>query len=509
MSSTFPAAAALPARAVAFRPSAAELRALAEATPAARPTRYGSLNLRTRVRARASASTFLVTDDPEPHGHRPLGREAAARLARLQDGYMAAHDMVVVDGHLGHGGPCRSAARLVVERAGASVAAMQRELYVDPLEGGGPHDPALTVIDTPGLAVPGFPGRRVVAVWLEEGVTRIAGTDFFDEAKKAALRMLGARVQRAGGVLLHAACTVVPATAGPRAMLLAGRSGAGKSTLAFSGTGGARLVQDDFVALLPGGRVVASEGGCIEKTCGLDPAGQPAIHAAATRPDAWLENVPQRGREPDFADPAGQVGRAVFGLGAIPGRWPAADVPPAAFLVVVHPGGTVVPAVARLSPEQAAACLLLREQGGPAGGPDRAGATPPAEQVRHALRLAELVRSAGIGAYLLNTGRVGGTAGDERARSVLVEDSRAILAAIAAGSVAWGDEDPAGYRLADEVPGVDAELLRPRRLYERQRRRADHREDRERLAGERARYLAGFPGLDPAVAAALDGRRGP
>jgi phosphoenolpyruvate carboxykinase (ATP) len=509
VSSTIPAAATLPAKAVTFRPSPGELRALAERMPAARPTRYGSLNVRTRVQARASRSTFLVTDHPEPHGHRPLGTQAAARLARLQDEYAAGRDMVVVDGWLAHGGPCRSAVRLIVERANANVAAMQRHLYVDPLEGDGAHVPALTVIDTPHLAVPGFPDGRVVAVWLEEGVTRIAGTDFFDEAKKAALRMLGARVERAGGVLLHAACTVVPTAAGPRAMLLAGRSGAGKTTLAFAGADGARLVQDDFVALFPGGRVVASEDGCIEKTRGLDPAGQPAIHAAATRPDAWLENVPQRAAEPDFADPAGTRARAVFGLDAIPERWPAAEVPPAAFLLIVHPGDTVVPAVARLSPEQAAACLLLREQGGPAGGPGRAGATPLAEQVRLAARLAGLVRDAGIEAYLLNSGRVGGPAGDGRARPVPAEHSRAILTAIAAGATAWDADPDTGLQLAAELPGVDAELLRPRLLYERQRRRADYRDHAERLAGERAGYLAGFPGLDPAVAGALDGRHGP
>jgi phosphoenolpyruvate carboxykinase (ATP) len=487
-------------------PSEAELRALSERMPAARVTTYGSLNVRTRVAARATDATVLVTEDRERPAGRTIGRAAGARFARLQDEYLASHAVLVVDGHLGRAGPSRSPARLIVERANANVAAMQRRMYIDPTDGAGAAMPdAITVIDTPNLAVPGVPGGRLVAVWPEEGITRIAGTDYFDEAKKAAVRLWGIRVERAGGLLLHAGCTVVPTGAGPRAMLLLGRSGAGKSTLTFAGPPDASLAQDDFVGLFPGGAVVAAEDGCIEKAVLVHRDTQPAIHAAATRPDAYLENVPQRGAQPGFGGRAGGPGRVVFGLHAVP-HWPGDRLPPAAFLLILHPWDGVVPAVARLTVDQAAACLLLRELGGPAGHPGAAGSASPVELVAQAERLRHLLRSGNIEAFLLNTGRVGGPAGDARARPILAEHSRAILAAAAAGSIGWEHDPDFGWLTAASVPGLDdAELLQPRRLYERQRRPGDHRHQVELLLAAQAAYLATFPGLDPAVAASLRG----
>jgi phosphoenolpyruvate carboxykinase (ATP) len=89
---------------------------------------------------------------------------------------------------------------------------------------------------------------------------------------------------------------------------------------------------------------------------------------------------------------------------------------------------------------------------------------------------------------------------------VRTEHSRAILAAIAAGAVEWERDPDFGWLTAASVPGLDdAELLQPRRLYERQRRPGDHRSQVELLLAAQAAYLASFPGLDPAVAASLRG----
>ena len=489
-------------------PSRDELRALTERMPAARPTRYGSVNVQTRVTERSTAATVVVADGRHP-ASRTISRDAAARFARLQDEYLAGHRSVVVDGYLGHTGSSRSTARLVVELANANIAAMQRELYVDASDfpPGTEVPPAITVIDTPSLAVPGVPGGRLVAIWPEEGITRIAGTDYFDDAKKAAVRLWGTRVEQAGGLLLHAACTVVGTADGPRAMLLLGRSGAGKSSLTFSGPPGASLAQDDFVALFPGAEVVGAEAGCIEKASLVDPVRQPAIHAAATRRDAYLENVSQVGADPAFGGRPGGPGRVVFGMQAVE-HWPGGQLPPARFLLVLHPWYGVIPAVARLSVEQAAACLLLRELGGPAGHPGAAGSASTIELADQAERLRALLRSGGIQTFLVNTGRVGGPDGDDRAKPVRIEHARAILAATAAGSVEWDFDPDFGWLRAAAVPGVDdAELLQPRRLYQRQRRPGDYRRQVRLAHAAHAAYLATFPGLDAAVTGSLRGGR--
>jgi phosphoenolpyruvate carboxykinase (ATP) len=502
MSGTAPAAAAPALLGDASWPSRAELRALTERMPAARLTRHGSVNVATHVTGRSTAATVVVGDGRRRDG-RTIGRDAAARFARLQDDYLAARGCVVVGGQLGHTAPARATARLVVDAAHPNIAAMQRELYADPVAGPA-GDAAITVVDTPGLAVPGVPGGRLVAVWPDEGVTRIAGTDYFDEAKKAAVRLWSAGVERDGGLALHAGCTVVTTAAGPRALLLAGRSGAGKSSLVFGGPPGARMAQDDFAALFPGGRVVAAEAGCIEKAWLAGPDRHPAMYAAATGPDAYLENVPQTRDEPVLGGTPGGPGRVLFGLGALE-HWPADRLPAAAFLVIVHPRHGAVPALARLSPEQAAACLLLRELGGPAGHPAAAGSASTAELAAQAGRLLALLADGPVQAFLLNTGAIGGTDDDDRARPVRVEHARTILAALAAGTVEWERDPGFGWLRAAAVPGVDdAELLQPERLYERQRRRGEHRAQVELTHAAHAAFLATFPGLDPAVALALD-----
>ncbi len=480
----------------AYRPSEQELRELTARMPNARPTGYGSLNVATRVRDRARHATFVVAG--HPHAGPALSRADGARIAALQDRYLRDHGrgrgrgLVAVEGFIGHTGPHRTAARLLVERDHANIAAMQRHLYFDDSRPEGVREPELTVICTPGLRLPGFPGPEgaVVAVWPEEGVTRVIGSDLFSEAKKAGIRMWAERVYAVGGLVLHAACAVMAAPAGPRTMLLCGQQGTGKSTLAFrlAAEGGAQIVQDDFVALLPDGRLVASEAGCIEKTFGLDPDATPALHAAVTRADAYLENTAQRGDWPDFADPTHPQGRAVFPLRLVP-HLPADEIPPLSLLVILNRHDDAVPAVTRLGrdPAPAADAWVLRElrAGEPIWTPRRA--SPVHRRQRD--RLAELLDRHPVEAFSLNTGRVGGPADDGRSKTVGLEATAAIVRALATGTVRWGD-GPGGGQLAAEVPGVeDLDLLQPRRLYQRQRRLGEYRERRAQLAAENASFL--------------------
>jgi phosphoenolpyruvate carboxykinase (ATP) len=497
-----PRIAGIHARSLLTRPTEAELHALAETVATARVTSYGSVNVTTRVHDRLQDATFLVTDEPWRHGVPSISRAAGARLAALQDAHLAAAGAVLVDGFVGHAGEHRRPARLVVERAHAHMAAMQRHLYHDPVDAGAAHEPELHTICTPNLAALGYPGGQVIAVWLDEGVTRVIGTDYFGEAKKAGLRIWNERVYRGGGLVMHTGCKVVPTPDGPRAMLIAGLPDTGKTTTTFSSYGGARMAQDDFVALLPGGRVVLAEHGCIEKTWRLDARSAPVIHGAVTRPDAYLENVAQRGSRPDFADGRRTTkGRAVFSLRAIE-HVPAAQVPPVAFLVILVRGDGATPAVVRLrGPLQAAAWYLARELRQP---PRPLAPSFRPDKAEQGLRLAALLASHPIEVVVMNTGQVGGRDGDPHARKIGVADSAAILAALAAGEIAWEPDPDLGHDLATRVAGVDPELLHPRRLYARRRRLADYRAEVERRRAERSAYLAAVPGLDPRIATALD-----
>src|SRR2546425_6695419 len=95
-------------------PSADEVRAFSAEMPNAQPTRYGNLNVQTRVVSRSKRSTFLVTDEPDGQ-NQALARDEAQRLAELQDAYIAKQSMLTVDGWIGWDERLRVPARLYIE----------------------------------------------------------------------------------------------------------------------------------------------------------------------------------------------------------------------------------------------------------------------------------------------------------------------------------------------------------------------------------------------------------
>src|SRR5437867_8277314 len=110
------------ARKIHDNPSAEELRRFTEQMPTCRITEFGNVNVQTRVTARSSASTFVVTDDPSVTDQKTIGRDEYARIARLQDDFIAEQEMVVVDGHIGNVEDFHTAARLSIEKANANIA---------------------------------------------------------------------------------------------------------------------------------------------------------------------------------------------------------------------------------------------------------------------------------------------------------------------------------------------------------------------------------------------------
>src|SRR6266508_3803392 len=183
-------------REVLDNPPQEALRRLTLEMPNARQTACGSVDVFTRVDARSSGSTYIVTDDPEAHrGHQTMTRTEYERIARIQDEYIADNAMIVIDGYISNAEEVRTPARLVIERANANVAGMQKFLYFERTGG----EPQLTVIDTPNLPAPGYPNDRCITVDLENGVTRGRNSDYFGESKKGGLRMWNKIVYDKGG----------------------------------------------------------------------------------------------------------------------------------------------------------------------------------------------------------------------------------------------------------------------------------------------------------------------
>ena len=188
------------AAAVTDNPDPDELKVLAARMPNARPTRYDNLNVQTEVVNRSKGSTFIVTDEPDGQ-NQAISREEGESWAQRQDEYIAGREMVVVDGFIGNDPDFRTPARLYIEAANANIAGMQQQLFFLPAEGE-ELEPELTVIYTPNLKADGYPDDRLIAVDLEQGVTRVFNSDYFGESKKGGLRMWNKLVYDRGGIPL-------------------------------------------------------------------------------------------------------------------------------------------------------------------------------------------------------------------------------------------------------------------------------------------------------------------
>ena len=494
-----------------WNPAAARLRELTEQMPNSQLTEFGNVVVKARVDARSSRSTFVVADSTNA-SRQTITRAEYDQAAARQDAYIAGTSVVVVDGYIGSDPAFRTRARLVMEAANANVAGMQQQLYYP---AGADYDPRTwapdtTVVYTPGLAAPGYPDDRLIAVDLRDNVTRVLNSDYFGESKKGGLRMWNNIVYGRGGLALHAGCKVIPVGGTPTTVLIVGLSGTGKTTTTFTSQLGSRPAQDDFVALMPGGRVYTTENGCFAKTFGLDPRYEPAIYHATTQPDAYLENVSvDAAGHVDFFDTSHtRNGRTTWPFSYVD-PWPGNEVPPADFLLILNRNENIVPGVARLDRTQAAAYFMLGETTGTsAGGKDEEGkflrvpgTNPffPRDMADMGNRMLELLDTKPMQVFVLNTGRIGGK--DETAsKKVTIPNSSAMVEAIVSGTIEWVPDPDFGYEIAQTVRGIDdLEILQPRRLYERQERLAEYAATVARIKQERRDYLTSFPGLDESI----------
>ena len=500
------------ATAVEWNPTAERLRELTEKMPNSSITEFGNVAVKARVDSRSTRSTYLVEDSTNAT-KQTITRTEFDRIAAAQDAYIAGSHVVVVDGYIGSDPAFRTRARLIMEAANANVAGMQQQLYYPT---GGDYDPATwepdtTVIYTPNLPAPGYPDDRVIVVDLNSNVTRVLNSDYFGESKKGGLRMWNNIVFNRGGLALHAGCKVIPVDGNPTTVLIVGLSGTGKTTTTFTTQLGSKPAQDDFVALMPGGHVYTTENGCFAKTFGLDPQFEPAIYYATTKPDAYLENVSvDADGAVDFFDASyTKNGRTTWPFSYVD-PWPADQVPPAEFLLILNRNENIVPGVARLDRAQAAAYFMLGETTGTsAGGKDEEGkflrvpgTNPffPRDMADMGNRMLELLDSHELKVFVLNTGRVGGGDDHPGSKKVAIPFSSAIVQAIVEDTIEWIEDPDFGYEIATSVPGVDdAEIIQPRGLYERQGRLDEYDKMVARMKRERKEYLASFAGLDEAI----------
>jgi len=507
----------LQAKKLYINPSHEELKQWALEMPSTQLSEFNNSNTTTQVVARLSKNTFIRTENPSNISHEAINHKEFEHVAQLQDKYIQEQEMILIEGYIGKNPKTNTAARLLIEKSSANIAGMQKLLYFN--NEGRPYQSELTVIYTPHMKAPkmtngnSYPDDRLIAVDLENKITRVFNSDYFGESKKGGLRMWNKLIYELGGLPMHAGAKIIPVGNKKKSVLIVGLSGTGKTTTTFSSQNNSQPVQDDFIALMPDGHVLASENGCFAKTFGLDPQSEPEIYKAVCQEEAYLENAPMNDKgHVDFFDSSyTKNGRAVFAMNRIENSADAMDMDKASVLLILNQNNNIIPGVAKLNKEQAAAYFMLGEtQGTSAGGKDEDGkalrvpGTNPFFPLPHACqgnRFLELLEKIDLEVYLLNTGMVADN------KKIKIHHSSAFIKAIADESIQWTEDPDFGYKIAHHVPGIeesDKGLLQPRLLYDAENRLDEYNKHVERFKKNRIDYMRSWPGIDPRLIEAVN-----
>jgi len=408
---------------------------------------FGSPAFVTRVTSRSAAKTEVFFGEPD---ERQAGILQGA-FRWLEKHLESGGKLLVMDKMMGlhpeHSHHCRT----IVTPGYARMLVMWDKLIFDLPEGREGAEPDQIEIMIPEWGdLAGEHGLPPVSILADaEGrATWVMGSDYFGEIKKGHLRMAMFREKalmkegRGGGLGIHAGGKLIRARdsatgeLGEKGALFFGLSGTGKTTLSVHhfwldpGRGESVVIrQDDFFSLSADARAFGTEDNAYIKTEGLEAEGQPILYAGATSPNAVLENVyvdPQT-READFFrydHPHVPGGKCLNGRGIVIRREldftdDRVDLDHVDLIFFITRRETIVPPLARLDMEQAAAFFMLGESIlTSAADPTRAGqsvrsvGTNPfivgSKGEEGSIFYDILKKNPGIQCFLFNTGGFGG-----------------------------------------------------------------------------------------------------
>ncbi len=556
-------------------PSQEQLRQLAlEHTPFCEKTATGSINKIARNKARMAKFTYVIdrVGDDSVFSHHTIEPAKAEALIAAQAEYIKDKGkLLAIEGYVGVG-PRAVPVQWLYTLEGANIAGMQQILSFprDTVETGevlsAPFAPAFRLIYTPEYHPP-MPGRQAIVVDLDNYVTYVMGADYFGESKKGALRMLASYVYKDAGLLMHSGAKAIHTGEGESlTMGILGLSGTGKTTTTFSKQGeAAEPIQDDMIAIWPGGEISITENGCFAKTQGLAEDTEPVLYHGTLHPSAWVENVyidadgnsdffkeqlsPQEVRRlrdvligtgaPEANVDAfitGEVtaadaqedgipkdgwefvwwtanGRSIIPMAAIDNAADLHRVPGLQSLGILNRdegSDAATPGIVRFfHPKQAAAYFMLGETSktsaaGKDRGKTRSPFTQPFFPLAHSLqaqRFSELAQTFGeTTMWMMNTGYVGGAQSDvaaDRALKVKIRHSSAMLEALIENKIKWTRDPDFGYEVVDVdavenralLHTVPAEILQPRRFFQRTGRMTEYQAWVTKMKQERAAFL--------------------
>ena len=281
----------------------------------------------------------------------------------------------------------------------------------------------------------------------------IAGTAYAGEIKKSVFSLLNYLLPQSGIMPMH--CSANADKDGKDVAIFFGLSGTGKTTL--SAEPGRLLIGDDEHGWSENG-VFNFESGCYAKSIGLSKDTEPEIYAASRRFGATAENVRiKEDKSLDYFDKTlTENGRISYPLDFIPNAVVLNDdgtgfdrfikEQPSNVIMLCCDAFGVLPAVSKLSPEQAKEYFLLgytakvagTEQGikEPTAAFSSCFGAPfmPLKPNVYGDLLAKKIKENNVNCWLLNTGWAGGSYG--RGSRMSIKLTRSIVSKIHSGELA-------------------------------------------------------------------------
>jgi len=444
---------------------------------------HGSLVVRTGKHTGRSPQDKFVVREPTtrdkiwwgPINH-PISEEHYAGLRARLLRYMADRSIYGQDLYIGAHPEHRRSLRVFTETAWASIFA--RNLFrKPPLEDLESFAPNFTILDVPSFkadpATEGVRSETAILLHLERMEILIVGTEYAGEIKKGAFTVMNYLLPEEAALPMHASVNV--GKAGDPAVFF-GLSGTGKTTL--SADPERSLIGDDEHGWGADG-LFNLEGGCYAKTIRLSPMYEPDIFATTRRFGTILENVDldERTRKLDLdSERFTENTRGAYPLEFIGNADPTGMTGhPRTVVFLTADAFGILPPISRLTREQAQYHFISGYTAKLAG--TEIGVTEPRVTFsagfgapflpRHpgeyARMLAERLETHDTPVWLVNTGWTGGPVGvGHRMR---IDHTRTMVRAALSGKLNDVDyeTDPVfGVEVPRAVPGVPAEILRPR-----------------------------------------------
>ena len=465
-------------------PSDRELRKLVEKEPEVRKTLYRNFVAKSEPTSRSAMFTKNSVDHT-------FGEDELRLLAQCEKA-LGKENLISVDRIVGNEAS-NTTVRLIVPERFAHVAYGGGNLFIRGKgESKGPTYYILFFADEAfetNQSKP-LPDKDITIrlAMLDDGrfVKIIRNGNYIGEYKKGVFAAEDwAAKTRKRGIFLHAGCRedYLQSARGDYRLartLLVALSANGKTTttcriLARKGNEKSWLIQDDGGTLMADGSFHGFEaGGIFVKTEGVNPGEQIEIYYGLLKPETVCENVCiTEDRDFDFYNlDRTSNGRAVVLRRDFMHASRYIDVDRIDNLILIT-RGPLIPAISKLTREQAAALMVLGQaMESSAGNPTEAGKIRSeffydpfvaGDLAEHANVFYEIIKGIPhLNYYLINTGGIGK---GEHYKDIRLESTMAILDSLLRGGLDDWVDSPTGFQVPRAVRYVDDIFLRPEKLY--------------------------------------------